>query len=222
MMLVSALFPGSDIASRLAPGIEKAVNIQLPGRLKHGSIDSYFGNAIIEFENSLRATGEHAKDQLKEYCAGRWYQEGKPYRPLLAIASDGVVWESYRPTLDVALKGKPKPHDVTLGDALQTFTVKDTNIADFWIWLNGLLFRQGGIIPSAGQFQQDFGKNSAAYADAMDRLETSWSKVKAQKEVQVAFNNWRRFLTFSYGRLKTESGECAAPAGSGERALPLR
>ena len=200
MMLVSALFPGSDIASRLAPGIEKAVTIQLPARLKRGSIDSYFGNAIIEFENSLKATGEHAKEQLREYCAGRWAQEGRSYRPLLALSSDGVVWNSYRPALPKDLKGKPKPEDVTL-ESLRSFIVSDDNLDDFWIWLNGFLFRQGEIIPSAEQFRHDFGRQSAAYVDAIDKLKVAWTRVRDQKEPQVAIENWTKYLKVTYGSL---------------------
>jgi|ERR1035437_6051471 hypothetical protein len=90
--LVGQMFPGSAIISKLTSGIEKAIRIQMPEKAKRGRIDSYFGNAVIEFEYSLKATGNVAEQQLREYCSGVWAKEGKPYRPLLAVASDGVVW----------------------------------------------------------------------------------------------------------------------------------
>src|ERR1035437_5375529 len=70
--LVGQAFPGSAVISKLTAGIEKAIRIQLPERVKRGRIDSYFGNAVIEFEYSIKATGDAAKQQLREYCAGVW------------------------------------------------------------------------------------------------------------------------------------------------------
>jgi hypothetical protein len=96
--LVGQAFPASAIISKFTSGIEKAIRIQLPEKDKKGHIDSYFGNAVIEFEYSLKATGKIAEQQLREYCAGVWAKEGKPYRPLLAVASDGLLWKTYRPS----------------------------------------------------------------------------------------------------------------------------
>src|SRR3989442_9539337 len=68
--LVAELFPGSSATSHLAAGIEKVVRIDTQAGRKRGRIDSYYGNAVIEFENSLRATGTEAERQLREYVAG--------------------------------------------------------------------------------------------------------------------------------------------------------
>jgi hypothetical protein len=40
------------------------------------ALDAYYGNAIIEFENSLRKTEGTALRQLREYAAGVWGEEG--------------------------------------------------------------------------------------------------------------------------------------------------
>ena len=42
------------------------------GKKKHGFIDSYYGKAVIEFQNSLKATGAEAERQLRGYVAGAW------------------------------------------------------------------------------------------------------------------------------------------------------
>jgi type I restriction-modification system DNA methylase subunit len=201
--LCTALFPGeAGMVSKLSGGLEKAVKITRPGREKTGFIDSYYGNAVIEFETSLRATGAHAEEQLREYCSGVWREEGKPYRRLLAIASDGIVWRLYRPALPEELRPQPKPDNVALAP-LREFTVTEANLADFHIFLNGLLFRSGQIEPTATQFELDFGRTSPAYVESIEALKKAWSKVRMQSEPGVAFENWQKYLTVTYGSLAT-------------------
>jgi hypothetical protein len=198
--LVGQAFPGSAIVGKLTAGIEKAIRIQLPERAKRGHIDSYFGNAVIEFEDSIKAPGNVAEQQLREYCSGVWTKEGKPYRPLLAVASDGVVWRTYRPSLPSNLEEQPKPGDVTL-EMLRELTVTDSNLFDFYLFLNTLLFRRGQVNPSAEQFRQDFGKESLAYGDAMETLGMAWRRTREEKEPDLAYRNWRRYLGVTYGSL---------------------
>jgi SAM-dependent methyltransferase len=198
--LVGQAFPGSAILSKLTAGIEKAIRIQLPEKAKKGHIDSYFGNAVIEFEYSIKATGKVAEQQLREYCSGVWAKEGKPYRPLLAFASDGVVWRTYRPSLPSNLEEPPKPGDVNL-EPLRELTVTDSNLFDFYLFLNTLLFRMGGVVPSAEQFRQDFGKESLAYGDALETLGMAWRRAREEKEPDLAYRNWQRYLTVTYGSL---------------------
>jgi type I restriction-modification system DNA methylase subunit len=206
--LAGQAFPGSAIISKLTAGIEKAVRIQLPERAKKGHIDSYFGNAVIEFEYSLRATGEIAERQLREYCAGVWAKEGRPFRPLLAVASDGVVWKTYRPSLPLNLEETPKPGDVTL-EPLRELTVSDSNLFGFYLFLSTLLFREGQVVPSAEQFRQDFGRESLAYGDAMETLAIAWRRTREEKEPGLAYRNWQRYLTVTYGSLPA----AASPEG---------
>ena len=68
--LVSELFPGSTAPTEFAAGVEKLVRINTAGGgSKRGFVDAYHGNAIIEFENSLKATEAHALEQLREYTS---------------------------------------------------------------------------------------------------------------------------------------------------------
>ncbi|HEV2202429.1 MAG TPA: N-6 DNA methylase [Bryobacteraceae bacterium] len=198
--LVGQAFPGSAVISKLTAGIEKAIRIQLPERAKRGRIDSYFGNAVIEFEYSLKTTGEVAEHQLREYCAGVWTNEGRPHRPLLAVASDGVVWKTYRPSLPSNLEEPPQPGDVTL-ELLRELNVTDSNLFDFYLFLNTLLFRTGQVVPSAEQFRQDFGRESLAYGDSMETLAMAWRRTREEKELDLAFRNWQRYLAVTYGSL---------------------
>lgn len=67
---------------------------------------------LIEFEKSLSAKLKEAEGQLREYVAGTWQLDKDTRRSLIAIASDGVNWNIYRPVL---LAGaKPTPETVTL------------------------------------------------------------------------------------------------------------
>jgi hypothetical protein len=106
--LIGELFPGSPASKEFAAGVEKFIRIDTAAGEKRGRIDSYYGNAVIEFERSLKATGARAEQQLREYVSGVWAKEAKPPRPLIAIASDGICWRTYRPTLVSGNGGKPK------------------------------------------------------------------------------------------------------------------
>src|SRR5947209_2324922 len=89
------MFPGTSAPTAFTAGVEKFVRIDTGTGTKRGRIDAYYGNAVIEFEKSLKATGDEAERQLKEYTAGVWQKEGR--RQLVCVASDGILWKTYRP-----------------------------------------------------------------------------------------------------------------------------
>jgi hypothetical protein len=121
--LIGELFPGTKAVTEYPRGVEKVIRIDQAAGEKRGQADAYYGNAIIEFEKSLSATLEEAKRQLCEYVAGTWQKEGKKsLRPLLAIASDGIRWISYRPVLPEG--EEPTPDSVVL-DELRDFRVAE-------------------------------------------------------------------------------------------------
>lgn len=200
--LVSELFPGSNAIRELVAGIEKRVRIVSPAGSTRGRINSYYGNAVIEFENSLKATEEIALRQLREYTLGLWAAEKGKHRPLVCIASDGVVWKVFVPGLKAGQKGKPTSAAVEL-ELLRTITVSDdsASLHDFWIWLTSLLFRASRTDPSAERFRVDFGATSPALVDAMDALRGAWGKLRGSSESQLAFATWQKYLTVTYGRL---------------------
>jgi type I restriction-modification system DNA methylase subunit len=200
-LLIGELFGGTFVASQLSAGVEKAIRLQRIAGETTGFIDAYYGNAVIEFEKSLKATGKEAERQLQEYCAGVWAKEGLPYRQLLAVASDGLNWKVYRPKLSPFLAGSPRFHDVRLDEPIRSFTVTNETLADFYFWLNGLLFRTGQIAPTATQFEQDFGRESLAYLDALDALRKAWRAARMESEPALAFQNWQRYLSVTYGSL---------------------
>lgn len=202
--LISELFPGTSAPLDFAEGVEKIVRIDTVKGERVRRIDAYHGNAIIEFENSLKATEHIALNQLRQYTSGVWREEGKRPRPLICVATDGITWKTYRPRLVEWTEGGLRPEDVHL-DELQTITLsKETKekLGDFWFWLTGLLFRSSQTAPTADRFRFDFGSTSAAFADALEILRIAWCIAREHPEPCVAFETWKRYLTLTYGSLK--------------------
>ena len=203
--LIGELFPGSPASKEFAAGVEKFIRIDTAAGEKRGRIDSYYGNAVIEFERSLKATGVRAESQLREYVSGVWAKEAKPPRPLVAIASDGLRWRTYRPTLLSGAGVKPKAEEVEL-EPLRELVLTEKTLADFWLWLTSLLFRPERTEPSAEQFKVDFGAASPAFRDAIEALRRAWEMTRGASELRLAFETWQKYLTVTYGRL-SGSGE---------------
>jgi hypothetical protein len=198
-VLVSDLFP--DATRQLIEGIEKVVQITTTegGRARR-RIDAYHGNALFEFENSLRVSEATALDQLREQAAGVWGEEKEPRRPLLCIAADGIGWKVFHPRLrDGALK-PPRPVDVEL-EPLRTLTLSEGSIREFYFWLTSVLYGGGGRNPTADRFKNDFGATSAAYADAMAALRETWRVARTLPEPQLAFATWKSYLAVTYGQV---------------------
>ena len=221
--LIGELFPGSSAVTEFAAGVEKLIRIDTAAGQKRGRIDTYYGNAVIEFENSLRATGKEAEHQLRGYVSGVWAKEGKTPRPLVAIASDGIKWLTYRPTLSSDGRSKPRAEDVEL-EPLRELTLSERTLADFWVWLTSLLFRPQRIEPSAEQFRLDFGATSPAFRDAIEALRLAWEAVGSSSEPRLAFETWQKYLTVTYGRLtaNSENGGGEEIPGSELEALFLK
>lgn len=199
--LLGQLFPGTSVVTLFAEGVEKVVRIATPtGGTARRRIDAYHGNLIFEFEDSLDATEQTALRQLREYAAGVWSEEKPPHRPLLCIASDGVTWKVFRPTLSSNTPTRPRLSDVRL-DLLRTVTLAPDSLREFWLWLTSVLFGGHGQNPTAPRFKNDFGAASIAFADAMGTLREAWGAVRRLPEPKLAFETWQRYLAVTYGQL---------------------
>ena len=199
-MLLGELYLDPHLTKSYTSSIEKRIlRIDTGHGVKKGRADAYHGNAVIEFENSLKATGTHAKEQLREYVSGIWNSEPKR-RALLAIATDGIVWQTYRPSIRGNEKTKVSAKDVHL-ELLREFTLSRNTFHEFWIWLTSLLYRPQQTRPTAEQFTIDFGSESPAYHDCATTLERAWQTIRESSEPQLAFETWKEYLTVTYGRL---------------------
>jgi type I restriction-modification system DNA methylase subunit len=204
--LLAELFPGSKIIIDYVQGIEKLVRVDISGEEKRRRMDAYYGNAIIEFEDSLKATGKEAERQLREYTAGVWNKEGKNRRHLIPIATDGIMWRTYRPFLKKERNGKIQPEDVEL-ELVQEFSVSDKNLDFFWMWLSILLFRKQRIEATSELFRLDFGADSQAFRVCLQIMQKIWSGLKKESEPKLAFKTWQQYLAVTYGSLTQEEND---------------
>ncbi|MBK7093486.1 MAG: N-6 DNA methylase [bacterium] len=174
--------------------------------MKKGRIDAYYGNVIIEFENSLKSTEAIAKEQLREYASGVWSKEGQPFRALLCVATDGIEWKAFLPRHKQDQKRAPRPDEIVL-EPFYEVTLTPDKLREFWIWLTSLLFRTEATNPTAERFSIDFGAMSPAYIDALESLRRAWTEIGKSPEPKLAFETWRNYLAVTYGSVGNESEE---------------
>ena len=85
-----------NVIDRMSLGAEAAVvNIPRKDGLHRGSADTLYSRIIIEFENDLKISLKHAKEQLAGYLLGQ-FKSGEGYNFTL-IASDLTTWRVFAP-----------------------------------------------------------------------------------------------------------------------------
>ena len=199
--LLNRLFKHSAEArlliDQMALGGEKTIfNIPRAGKPKTGFADIAYCNVIIEWEKDLARTGRHAEDQLAEYLAGKWHS-GERYDFSL-IATDGRVWRTYAPDLDLLLS-ETQPTRMALRH-VETFEVKrDSEEAFFW-FLDRILFRTQRRRATLDAVQLEFGDSSRGFINTLRAMRQALPDIDATAPVQVAFEQWQRFLQLAYGK----------------------
>ncbi len=206
-ILVATGFDDHEIATDLALGSEYSVRFRHAGLIRRGAIDAYFGNLILEFENDLEATRDHALDQLRGYVAGAWAEDGSTDRAYLAIATDGLSWEAYSPHHD----GPEVAADTVLLTLAERWTASGRDDAallqDF---LNRLLYRRLLLAPTADQFARDFGRRpdlnqeGPAYTAAMRVLRHKYDELRGHSQLRVLQRAWMRSLELAYGSIESD------------------
>lgn len=205
--LLNRLFQDSqaarDVVNKLAQGGEKTIfNIPRPGVVKTGYADIAYSNVIIEWEKDLAKTGRHAEDQLAEYLAGSWHS-GERYDYVL-IATDGRVWRTYAPNLEVLL-GQDTPNRTALRK-IEDFEVKKDGEDKFFYFLDRILFRSTKQRATLEAIQLDFGDTSRAFINTVQAMQRVMPAPEVVSPVQVAFEQWQRFLELAYGKFDDRRG----------------
>jgi hypothetical protein len=186
--LLTRLFSDSAasraLVDQMAAGGEKTIfNIPRKGAPKTGYADIAYSNVIIEWEKDLAKTGRHAEDQLAEYLAGKWHS-GERYDFVL-IATDGRIWRSYAPDLEVLL-AQVAPSRVALRK-VEDFEVKRDNEQQFFYFLDRLLFRSTQRKATLGEIQLDFGDTSRAFINTVQAMRSVMPGPGVASPVHVAF-----------------------------------
>lgn len=188
---------------RMSIGAEwKIQNILLRdegGRNKTGRADTQYGTIIIEFENDLRKTGEHAQEQLKEYLAGNW-NSGNTYNFTL-VATDCLRWEIFgvRPECYIGRGMGDLPAEEIELQQIDSFELAEENIDHFFSFIDRYLFRAEKQVPTLHSIEADFGNGSPVFTDVFRDLRRHYDTVADDPAIETAYREWANFLSIAYG-----------------------
>ena len=179
-----------------AQGIEQVVRVRQKDRLLRGRVDNLFGNLVIEFEVDLERKRAEAEQQLQRYVHILWAQEPTEAKtPYLCIATDGVQFSTYTPTL---------ADDSVQLQLLETIDMRALSPEDAYLWLDRILMRQEPLTPTSELIVREFGLRSHAYCILSNRLMRAWESLREKPQFVVLYNTWERYLRVVYGTLRVE------------------
>ncbi len=202
--LLNRLYSGEkeieSIIDKITGGSEATVlNIPRKDKLHRGSADTLYNKIIIEFENDLKVTLKHAKEQLAGYLLGQ-YNSGEGYNFTL-IVSDFITWKVYAPDitqldkLDSLNENELKLNEVTSA----SFILTEHNSEDFYYWIDRFLFKETKQKATLKRIEESFGYQSNVFIESFLLLSTHFKGVKKYGEVQVSLEQWKKFLSIAYG-----------------------
>lgn len=204
--LMRQLFPNANQEiGEYTQNLEKKVKISnSKGMLTSGRIDAYFGDLVIEFERDIPKKLDDGSFQIKQYCAGLWNQEEKENRkPYIGIVTDGLHWYVYYPDFDLE-KDFFAPEDITLKEKDKFYLEGSESSAKyFFYFINNLFFREGKIDPTIENIKKDFGVESFLYENIYTNLKQAFDSIKNNPEINLSYIQWHKYLTYTYGDLKT-------------------
>jgi len=181
-------------------GSEKTIfNIKIINRGKTGIADTYYNRIIIEFKNNLKQTIEQAKEQLIEYLSGS-YNSGEGYNFTL-IASDFIEWRIFAPAISsIDNLDSLNTENIELKENEDAkFVLTEKNTEDFYYFLDRFLFKEEKQKATLESIQQDFGEYSQTFIESLKLLNNHFNDAKKFGEVNVAYDQWQRFLSIAYG-----------------------
>ncbi len=191
-----------SIVDAISSGAEAAIiNIPRKGGRHRGSADTLYNMVIIEFENDLRKTLPHAKEQLAGYLLGQ-FNSGVGYNYTL-IASDFVNWKVFAPDISSLDKLETINEEELVLDEIKSaaFTLNDQNSEDFYYWIDRFLFKEQKQKATLKLIEESFGYQSPIFIQCFREMAKVFNLVKDKGAIQVAFEQWKRFLSIAYGSL---------------------
>ena len=188
-----------DFIENYISGIEKYVKAKQKDRILRGIIDNLFGNLVIEFERDLAKNQRDAENQLKNYIACLWSQEEPGKRaPYLCIATDGINFRVYSPSIKELSKKEIRPEDVHL-KLIDEIDISKLEPREVYFWLDRYFLRKELLSPTTENIIKDFGIDSHAFQIISSELSSLWDRVKEDSEFKVAYENWEKYLRVVYG-----------------------
>lgn len=188
------------IIDAISSGSEKTIlNIPRHNRKHKGSADSLYNNIIIEFENELKLTFKHAKEQLAGYMLGL-FKSGEGYNFTL-IASDFINWKVVTPDVSqLDILDTLQEHELILNEVpTASFTLTENNAGDFYYWIDRFLFKEEKQKATLKRIEEAFGYQSPVFIECYREISRVFADAKKYGEVQVSYEQWKKFLSIAYG-----------------------
>lgn len=188
------------LIDKISLGSEKTIlNIPRKEKLHRGSADTLYNKIIIEFENDLKQTLAHAKEQLAGYLLGQ-FNSGEGYNFTL-IASDFITWKVYAPAVECIDKLKELKEDELMLDEVKSasFILNEKNAEDFYYWIDRFLFKEEKQRATLKRIEEAFGYQSNVFIESYQVLSNWFNEAKKYGEVQVSYEQWNKFLSVAYG-----------------------
>jgi hypothetical protein len=189
-----------DVIDAISSGAEATIlNIPRKQIKRRGSADTLYYKIIIEFESDLKKSLSHAKEQLAGYLLGQ-FNSGEGYNYTL-IASDFVNWKVYAPDVSCLDRLETLSEDELLLNEVESaaFTLTEENAADFYYWIDRFLFKEEKQKATLKRIEESFGYQSPVFIQCFREMSRNFRIVKDSGEVQVSFEQWKRFLSIAYG-----------------------
>ena len=189
-----------QIIDKITLGAETSIiNIPRKNKRHRGSADTFYNRIIIEFENNLKTSGKHAKEQLAGYLLGQ-FNSGEGYHFTL-IASDLIEWRLYAPDISCLDKLDMLSENELILNEIEnsSFILTENNAEDFYYWMDRFLFKEEIQKATLKNVEEFFGYQSHVFIESFRELTVCFDDAKKFGEVQVSFEQWRKFLSIAYG-----------------------
>lgn len=187
------------VIDAITAGAEMTVlNIPRKDKKHRGSADTLYHNIIIEFENDLRKTLSHAKQQLAGYLLGQVHsREGYNFT---LIASDFVTWKVFAPDVSQLDSLESLTEDELKLNEVETasFTLSEDKIEDFYYWIDRFLFKEEKQKATLERIEERFGYQSPIFIQCFREMSKNFREVKETGDVNVSFDQWKKFLSIAY------------------------
>jgi len=188
-----------DFIESYVSGIEKYLKVRQSARLLRGRADNLFGNIIIEFEKNIPNKLSEAEEQLSKYVAILWSQETPGNRtPYICIATDGVRFVTYSPTIDNVNMQQVEPVDVHL-NLLEEADWTEYEPHEVYYWLDRYFLRDADLDPTSEIIVREFGMRSHAFQTSTKELLALWGQIGTHSSFAVIYESWGRYLHIVYG-----------------------
>ena len=169
-------------------------NIPRKDRLHRGSADTLYNKIIIEYENDLKVSLKHAKEQLAGYLLGQ-FKSGEGYNYTL-IASDFITWKVFAPDISCLDQLDTLNEDQLILNEVESasFTLTTSNAENFFYWIDRFLFKEEKQKATLKRIEEAFGYQSNVFIESFRELSGWFKEAKKYGEVQVSYDEWKKFL----------------------------